>query len=620
MIGKILRIRYEILSAMEEGPLFQSYHAKDRVLGREVVIRVINEPFASEPTFLIAVAKIVQKSASMPHPAIERMLEMDDHEGIKFIVCESSLGEPLNARILKLAPFSAGICIGIGIELCGALTVLHEAGVVHGDLSSRNITATVENRVRVANAGLWETFSQSRTAGSVVLPYMAPYLAPEITNGEMPNPRSDIYALGVIMVELLIGRHPFASDTPMGMAVKHATTDVPSLRTINPNVPLVLDEIVLKMLKKDKFERYAEVKQLLSDLRIVQDGLRFGRQLTWPLDRPNPDNIFVNPNASAAAKTVEEVLAQAPVTTQPALNIGTYEKTKPLEADASLVAPRMGAARKESGKKENVKEISDSAPKWLQATAYVMTMGVIVIVGGFFYWNLTKPKTIMMPNIKLMSARDAALKLKPLKLKLKVIKRESSNTYVENTILEANPAYKQQIKEGSTVNVIISSGSRTVTVPSLIGHSVQEAKDDFLAPLGLQLREPVKRAYSDRYRAGQIMDQTPDKGMTIEKDSGKVTVTVSKGPREPGGDQANAPAENEKFVLKLKMNPSDPITEVSVTVIDDQGEREVYRGELSGESPEQSIIIAATGANPQYKIYYNGTARSTGALKKNDAR
>jgi eukaryotic-like serine/threonine-protein kinase len=623
MIGTVLRIRYELVQELEDGVLFKLFKARDRVVARDVAIRVLNEPFASEPTFIAALGRVVERGAKVPHPSIERMLEVDEDEGIKFIVCEYSAGSPLGERIQKLAPFSAGVCLGIGIEICGALNVLHEAGLVHGDISSKTVWASNDNRIRVTLSGLWETFSQSRTAGAVVLGNMAPYLAPEITHGEMPSPQSDIYALGVLMYELLIGRQPFAGETPMSVAVKHATQPLEPLRNANPNVPMVLDEVVQKMLSKQPSERYEDTRALLSDLRVIQDGLRFGRQLTWPLPSI-AETMTVHAAPTSASNPVPDVFrrvqdiqeeAEQTAASNPTIKVGETSKPIPNPEDSDLVAPRMGAVRKEVKPRSDKPEleINDSVPKWLQAIAYIFGLALMVIVGGFMYWNFTKPRVVIMPNIMQMKASEAQSKLKAINLKMRIVKRQSSDTYTENTILDSNPAAKQEIKEGSTVNVTISSGSRWVDVPNVVGRNLEEARTQILEPLGLSLREPVKRRFSNRYPPGVIVAQDQEPGMKLEKRTSKVSVTVSKGPESP--DQLDVDRVKE-YSLKFSITDEEPIRRVRVFVVDSQGEKLVYERAISKADGEQVIDkIEARGPNPRYRILYEEVEKSQGPLE-----
>lgn len=609
MIGTVLGMRYELVKELERSPLFRVYKARDRVIGRDVMIRLLDEPFASEESFLAAVSEVVQRSISLPHPNIERMLELQKEDGVAFLVSEFSPGVPLHERIGLLAPFSPGVALGMVGDVCLGLMMLHESGITHGDLSSRNIMNGPDNRVRITLAGMWTSFSHSRTAGAVVLPVMAPYLAPDITRGEMPNASTDMYAVGVLLFELLTGKMPYPGDNAMAIAVRQASEPVPSAVAVNPSIPMVLDKLLQKVLAKRKEERYPDIRALLADIRIVQDGLRFGRQLSWPLvpepnaepePKPEPDERVVVP-ASIASRIAAEIPKQA-ISTGPKVDAGAATRPQPKPEDAGRVAPRMGAVSDKAKTDETPIEIGDSIPRWLRMFAYLIFITLLVIIGSYVFWNLTKPKQITMPKVTYISAPEADRKLKAMKLKMRVIKRQIDAKYAENTVLETNPSPGQAIKEGSTVNVIISAGTGFVGVPDLVGRSVEEAKQT-LTTLGLQLREPVKRAFDDKAREGNIIEQRPKAGVQIERNSGKVAVTVSRGKIR---DEAQTGGRAQKYTIQLTMPDGAPETEVQVTVVDAGGERSVFNERLSGTSSSRTINVEAVGDNPEYRIYYDG--------------
>lgn len=570
MIGTIFRIRYELLEQMDSTPLFAIYKAKDRVAGREVCVRVIEEPYANEFAFVDKLKDIVRRVAVIQHPGLERIFDVDDHEGTPFLVGELPVGNGLDERIRKLAPFSPAVAVSLALSVCEAVDAVHGMGMVHGDISSQNITLTPDGKTKLAMAGIWEAYSSSRTAGAVVLPNMAPYLAPEITAGEMPTPSSDIYAIGVLMFELLTGRRPYSGDTPVSVAMKHATAPIPSIRAFNPGVPAVLDEIVRKALSKNPAERYASVKALMSDLRAVQDALRFGKSLSWPI------------RGSAAV----EAGPVAPAVLQP--------------ADPSVKRPDPKKQKTPRQREESY----DALPKWLLAMVYLGVCALVVLVGLWAYWNLTKPKLVRVPNIVGLSLPEAQKQLDTVGLKLRVGRRVPSEKQPADEILASSPGAGETKRVGGDVMVEVSTGSRFVDVPDLRGRTVDEAKA-MLATVNLQMDESIRRVRNRNIPVGKIISQVPDPRSKVER-STRIRITVS-GTEEAASTRAQEKQDSELYSFRVRFTIPDADEDVAVRIVmtDAKGSKTVYD---ETRSPGDTVEVEETGFGPEatFRIFFDG--------------
>jgi eukaryotic-like serine/threonine-protein kinase len=193
VIGKTLRIRYEIVQSLYDGPIFALYTARDKVQNRDVHVRVVKPPYCNEEDFVEALRKAVQKTSSLLHPGLERIWEVDEDDGTVFLVGDATPGSSLAERIKKLAPFSVPVSVSTAIGICEAMSAVHSSFQVHGDVSPHHVCVTLEGEARLQMAGIWEAYSTSASAGAVVLPNLAPYLAPEISRGGMPSPASDVF-------------------------------------------------------------------------------------------------------------------------------------------------------------------------------------------------------------------------------------------------------------------------------------------------------------------------------------------------------------------------------------------------------------------------------------------
>jgi len=573
VIGSLLRIRYEVLQELEESAIFKAYRVRDRVGGREVKVRLIQPPFGQEPAFLERIQEVISESHAAPHPNLEKLLELDEHEGTPFIVSELPMGAVLADRVRKLAPFSAPVVLQIAIGVCEALAPVHDLGHAHGDVSTGTLFVNQENRVKVGLTGMWKAYGASRTAAIVVLPEMAPYLAPEVTQGAMPNPSSDVYSLGVVMYELLTGRLPFSADTPVAMAMKHSTAPVPSIRISNPGAPAVLDEVIRKAMAKTPHDRYPSARAFLSDLRKLLDALKFGKQVSWPIKE-------------SVMPAAVPVSAAEPKRLTPAESAIRREKPRPVDED---IEP------------DDEIDMSDGLPRWLLVIGYLALLMVVVLVGGYFAWNLSRPSEVRVPNIVGQSAIEASEQLEQLKLKLVVKEVESDKP--EGTILKMDPGPESKRKEGSPIYATVSMGSRFVEVPDIRGRSLEEAKS-FLTKIGLKVDPKIRERSSLNFEKGTVVDQRPAPRQRIQKSSA-VAITVSSGEAVP----KNVDSGTVRKLYRLKVGPlelEDSVV-VRIEMIDDRfpGGKVLYEARNQPNDLIQAEEVGY-GTEVTFKVFYDG--------------
>jgi serine/threonine-protein kinase len=570
LIGESLRGRYEVLESLGGDGMFENYLSRDRQTGDEVSVRILNNDLYGQD-FESAAGSVIAKYRDVDHPGIEKLLDIEGDSGKVFLVSEYTPGVPIGDRIRKLAPFSVPVAVSTGISLCEDLEALHHQGLVHGDLNAGTVYVQPDGQVRLQLAGLWQVYASSPKLAAAAIQSMAPYLAPEISSGDFPSPAADLYAVGVLLYQLLTGRLPYNADSATAMAVKHATVAVPTTKLFNQAVPGVLDEIVKKCLAKDPAERYRDASDLLADLKILQDALRFGKTISWPLRTPTPTAPSVMPK-------------QIPTT-----------KTKPVAVKKAPPAP---APRR-------VREPSD-VPLFMIILIAVFSAVVLTMFGIWIAFTYNKPTLIKVPSIKGMTVEEATSTLRKLKLQLRVSGEKMNDQVSAGHIVSSEPSGGDQLRENGTVFATLSSGSRYVRVPDLKGATVDEARS-MLRAVRLDVDDQIVQRESANVEAGHVIAQDPaadSKGAkSVVEQGSKIKLIVSSGIGE-NSVEPNKPAPTSLYTLKVKLTGLDAPVELRVEIEDDRGVRDVYE---KNQDPEETVIlnVRGTGERVKFRIYYD---------------
>lgn len=569
MIGTVLRLRYEILEELSRSPIFENFVARDLTRDVEVCVRVVRQPFASEPEFIAELASVIEKTKALSHRNIARIYGIEEDLGRYFVVCEYVRGTPLADRIQRLAPFSASVSCEIAMGVAEALEFAAESGIAHGDLCADHVLYCQDGGVVVLDFGLWQCYGASETAPGVVLARMAPYLAPEVIEGGMPTPTSDVYALGVILFELLTGQRPFSGPTPMSILDKHRNAPVPEVRALNPGVPIALGAIVTRALAKDPSQRYSSATEMLADLEAVLEALRFGKRIE--VSKPSP-----SPAVSALP-----------------------QKKGP-----------GGIGEGRPGRKVRQPRDED-VPAWLRALIYMLTGMLALIVGAVIYTQFTKKPRVTVPNLVGMSLAEARATAQQMHLRVEIQGEEHSDEFPEpQTVIRVSPAPGTPVYEDTTLGLVISRGSTRVEVPDLRGLTIPEARRQ-LDAVNLRLGDQVRYQQSTRYDRGRVIYSTPGPGETIQRGS-SVEVVISSGREQPdlpiGRTDELTPS---RFRLSFRVPEKESSVLVRVEMIDARGEPQIIFEEPREPGEEISLEgIEGFGERATFRIYYDNVLDS----------
>ena len=264
-IGMMLGDRYEILEKIGTGGMSDVYKAKDHKLNRFVAVKVLKQEFSENTNFVSKFRVEAQAAASLMHPNIVNVYDVGEENGVHYIVMELVEGITLKKYIEKKARLSVKEAVSIAIQACMGLEAAHNNHIIHRDIKPQNIIISKEGKVKVTDFGIAKAATSNTITSNVM--GSVHYTSPEQARGGYSDERSDIYSMGITLFEMLTGRVPFNGDTTVAIAIKQIQEPMPSPRDFVPEIPVSVEQIVLKSTQKSPDRRYQSVGALIEDLK-----------------------------------------------------------------------------------------------------------------------------------------------------------------------------------------------------------------------------------------------------------------------------------------------------------------------------------------------------------------
>ena len=263
--GRFIGDRYEVISHIGVGGMADVYKGKDHKLDRYVAIKVLKEEFRGDKGFVAKFREEAQAAARLAHPNVVNVYDVGDEDGINYIIMELVEGMTLKNYIERKGKLTVRETTSIAIQVAMGIEAAHNLNIVHRDIKPQNIIISREGKVKVTDFGIAKVAS-SRTISSVTMGSVH-YTSPEQARGGYSDAKSDIYSLGIVMYEMITGRVPFDGETAVTVAVKHLQEEMVPPHVYAPEIPVSLEEIILKCTQKSQERRYANVAELLKDLK-----------------------------------------------------------------------------------------------------------------------------------------------------------------------------------------------------------------------------------------------------------------------------------------------------------------------------------------------------------------
>ncbi len=497
LVGRLLDARYELERVIASGGMATVYLGMDLRLERRVAVKVMRSELAADPGFVRRFAAEARAAAALSHPDVVSVMDQGRDGPVVFLVMEFVAGRTLREVLETRGRLSAPEAAQVMEHVLSALGAAHRAGIVHRDVKPENVLMADDGRVKVADFGLARAISaaaSTRTMSSIA--GTVSYLSPEQVETGTGDARSDVYAAGILLFELLTGEKPYVGDSPMSVVYQHVHSTVPAPSSRVSGVPEAADRLVEVATRRDPAERPADATALLA--LLTRSGLAEARGRTGdPVDA-----TLVAPAATAAG------LAAAP-TARPVHKPAT---AGPAAAPART-APRLPGRRRRRG------------------LGWVLAAVVLAAAAGLGFWawyaGSGPGAATTVPSLLTLSQPQAEAKAKAAGLTVAVAGSRFDESAAAGTVISTQPGPGAQARKSATVQVVLSKGRERLKVPALDGTDGSKAAT-VLAQSGLSPGTVTQR-YSEDVPGGKVVSTDPAAGSPLKRGTA-VAVVVSKGP------------------------------------------------------------------------------------------
>ncbi|MFI5010438.1 MAG: protein kinase, partial [Solirubrobacterales bacterium] len=263
--------RYKVISRIGSGGMADVYLAEDQLLGRQVAVKVLQHRFAEDQEFVERFRREASSAAGLSHPNVVAIFDRGEWDGTYYIAMEYLPGRSLKAIVREGGPMDPASAIEIVIQILRAAKFAHRRGIIHRDLKPHNVILDEEGRAKVTDFGIARAGASDMTlTGSIM--GTAQYLSPEQAQGKTVSETSDLYAVGIVLYELLTGRVPFDGDTAVSIALMQVSAQAPRPSALNPAVGPALDAVVVRALAKNPADRYGDADEFIAALEQARAG------------------------------------------------------------------------------------------------------------------------------------------------------------------------------------------------------------------------------------------------------------------------------------------------------------------------------------------------------------
>jgi eukaryotic-like serine/threonine-protein kinase len=472
--------RYRILHRIGSGGMADVYCAEDTHLGREVALKVLHRRFAQDQEFVERFRREAKSAAGLSHPNVVGVFDRGEYDGTYYIAMEHLSGRTLKDIVETEAPLAQERAIDLAEQVLHAAGFAHRHGVIHRDFKPHNVIVDDRGHAKVTDFGIARAGASEMTeTGSIM--GTAQYLSPEQAQGHAVTAASDLYAIGVMLYEMLTGRLPFEGDSAVSLALKHLSELPVPISQLRPDVHPALEAVVMAALAKDPAQRWQSAEDFERALEAAREQIQSGTD------------------------GGQEPLAFAPIPAPP-------PPVAPSHAGDGTIAP--------------VAEPERRRRRWPW-----FTLGLLLLMaaGVLAYLALTgafAPDKAQVPRVTGEQLLRARVMLERAGFQVRETRVRSRRPF--DQVIDQEPNAGEEAEEGSIVTLVVSNGPGEVLVPRVAGLPQKQAIDE-MEDAGLRVN--LERENSDEIAAGYAIRTVPRAGVEVERGT-RITLFVSEGPEQ----------------------------------------------------------------------------------------
>lgn len=496
LVGVTLDGRYRVLEHLADGGMASVYLGLDTRLDRDVAIKVMRADLAADDTFVSRFRREARSAARLSHPNVVAVHDQGEADGRVFLVMELVLGQTLRQVLDTEGALTPRAALDLLEPVLAGLAAAHHAGLVHRDVKPENVIIREDGTVKVADFGLARAVSsQTATGATGVLLGTVSYLSPEQVERGIADARSDVYAAGLVLFEMLTGRKAIDGETPIHVAFQHVHGDVPSLLDAAPDAPAPLDDLVATAIARDPDERPRDAAEYLDLLHETRREL-------------SPAELDARP--AAGSPRASEARAER-TTAMPAGAVSSTQATRTSPTTSTAV----GHDEAEPSRRRR------SPLLWL-----LPLLLVLGAVGAGAAWAYSAAQRTIVPEVAGQPVAAAETRLTEAELTM-TTKEAFDEEVAKGVAIRSTPDAGQEVRKSSEVVVTVSKGPERYEVPRLAGMTEAEAKAA-LTKTRLALGKTTEE-FDEKVEQGTVISSSPAAGRPLRRDA-KVAIVVSKGP------------------------------------------------------------------------------------------